>query len=100
METKTEQHTPVPWYSTASSKAGVVYSALNNELIVPYARTGATESTHANAEFIVRACNSHEALLEACKMTVAVVIPDQDPVIMFATIEKVRAAINKAKKEQ
>jgi hypothetical protein len=70
METK---HTPGPWYVTISG-LGVATTprrATANicDLVCDF--TGISEDTEdealANAEFIVRACNSHEKLLEACK---------------------------------
>ena len=61
-------HTLVPWMLSDShglcvvSEKGVVAD-------LEKSRTSAesSEESRANAEFIVRACNSHDALLAACK---------------------------------
>jgi hypothetical protein len=47
-------HTPGPWYHTASSPDGTVYSS-HHQLIVPYPPDGATDHTHADARLIALA---------------------------------------------
>ena len=66
------KHTDLPWElgtSPASTDVRLILSLNHedntvNQVIgqVPYG----TDTEHANAAFIVRACNSHAALLEAC----------------------------------
>lgn len=61
-------------------------------------RIGETGEQHnANARFIVRACNAHDDLLEACRMLwKEAKYDDQNPSLMEA-FEKARVAIAKAK---
>ncbi len=66
-----------------------------------YSRT-AEKTFHparANAEFIVRACNAHDDLLEACEAVVSAYEdgePSKDN--LRTNLPKIRAAISKAKK--
>lgn len=63
METK---HTPTPWDMTGDSKA--IVSFYDNHLHEIAKMIGQTEygwSKKANAAFIVRAVNAHDALVEA-----------------------------------
>jgi hypothetical protein len=55
----------------------------------------------ANAEFIVRACNCHDELLEACKELVSWYDSDksQRASVTFAAFDAVRAAIAKAEEK-
>ena len=55
------EHTLLPWM--ASNK-----NALNNWLVYPNNSKHSLERTKANAEFIVKACNSHYDLLLALKI--------------------------------
>lgn len=54
-------HTPTPWVIDPLYKAEVLTSDLR-ELVTCW-----SEECESNAEFIVRACNSHEALVEALR---------------------------------
>ena len=76
MTTKTTGHTPGPWYhATRKDKREsiILDSALTPEGNIPKGTNWiasvypvSTENDHiANAAFIVRACNSHDALVSA-----------------------------------
>ena len=68
---KTE-HTPIPWESCdvqSPEPAICIRQAANPEVCIADViafDVGSAEQA-ANAKFIVQACNSHEALLEACE---------------------------------
>ena len=71
---ETPKHTPLPWYKTASSPDGYIYGA-DNKCIVEFGPTTAghmDEERWANAEFVVRACNAHDALLAAVNTLISV----------------------------
>lgn len=60
------QHTPTPWLK---AELGVVRNEVDNYLVARC--IGDTDQeADANAAFIVRAVNSHEAMLEALKLVV------------------------------
>ena len=66
METHKVKHTPLPW--RVETKA-ITHPDIGDVAVV-YMINNADESVYeqeANAKFIVRACNSHYELLEACK---------------------------------
>jgi len=64
MKTKTE-HTPTPW--AIDTDLSAIISPSGQMTARVYGNT--TEEFKANAEFIVRACNCHEALLETlCRL--------------------------------
>ena len=57
------RHTPTPWRVVeADGKRNVIWNSKVSEAI-----SDDKEMTEANAEFIVRAVNSHEALVEALR---------------------------------
>jgi hypothetical protein len=59
-------HTPTPWkaYNAyVESDRGLVANCTNKQMGNPMT----TEETYANTKLIVRAVNSHEALVNACK---------------------------------
>lgn len=64
METK---HTPGPWYQHRTKDK--VYANVRSANVGCIADCGSRSDSiaQANAAFIVRACNSHDKLLEACK---------------------------------
>ena len=67
MTTKAEKHTPLPW---------VIDSEWAHTITTPGGMTIAKaesnrEEWQANAEYIVRACNSYPDLLDACKAVLA-----------------------------
>lgn len=76
------QHTPVPWSiggfqykdwrHSGEKSRGIIILANPNKNTVPNTIAEILESNfninfEANAEFIVRACNSHDQLLESCE---------------------------------
>lgn len=68
MKTETEKHTPTPW-QTANEYDTTEYQSIADSLGFRIVRClkstiKQTEPARANAEFIVRAVNNHEALLE------------------------------------
>ena len=66
-------------------------SSSGDEKIICY--TGNGETSKANAAFIVKACNCHDDLLEACKEALSIIEKYSDvPVHIFA----LKAAIAKA----
>ena len=72
------KHTPIPWRIERQSNglhAVCADLAKRHGGSTPFSL--ATDIRVANAEFIVRACNSHADLLEACKRVVSEL--DGDP---------------------
>lgn len=65
-------HTPLPWIIT-SPNGNDLGANVSHSICVPFMRiadvqnTGRIDETEANAQIIVRAVNSHAALLEALK---------------------------------
>ena len=60
------KHTILPWRVTRGSHAYPLEITSESRTIAQIEHN----NCEANAEFIVRACNSHYELLEACKRTV------------------------------
>ena len=65
------KHTPTPWITNdelviAGKEDGVLICECNTD---PHWEPSA--DGFANAEFIVKACNLHEELVEACKLAIA-----------------------------
>ena len=72
------QHTPTPW--NAENAAGD-FQALIYGVDDPTGKTIAlTYTGNADAEFIVRACNAHDELVDACRAFVSLwpVLPGYD----------------------
>lgn len=73
---KSSAHTPTPWHVGLSECPGV-YGGEQHWAIFGPGTTGVIADiegglgakSEANAGFIVRACNNHEELLTACKMS-------------------------------
>lgn len=62
-----EKHTPIPWNN---SGLGIITAYHPGKVqIIGDVTTASTteEEQEANANFIVRACNNHESLLDACR---------------------------------
>ncbi|MHC4464709.1 MAG: hypothetical protein ACYS30_25260 [Planctomycetota bacterium] len=116
METK---HTPGPWVAELHEDCGgllakhmaILTSQKNNagrrdHIATVYAAAKNSEAEFraeqlGNAEFIVRACNSHEKLLEACRALLEIV----EPLVVedgwghtAEPVRKARAAIAEAEK--
>jgi hypothetical protein len=101
------KHTPTPWECGKATNYHGFYIAPKGTLptlaavervehniqITTFNFPGETE---ANAEFIVRAVNSHEALLEACRFAHVRALQNNDPdadliAKLFAAIQKAEA---------
>ena len=71
LDNETEnKHTPTPWIVDPGTVTIHAQNPINGSCIASVLGTGDEDSDQvslADAEFIVRACNSHEALLEAAK---------------------------------
>ncbi len=59
-------HTPTPWH-TKNNETEIADSRGWRIAYVSFEAPRTADERDANAAFIVRACNSHEQLLEACK---------------------------------
>ena len=68
-QTEQAKHTPVPWKVQSALSNPHLRIVGDRGLIASIAGSGPVvqKGFEANAAFIVRACNSHGALLEACK---------------------------------
>lgn len=70
----TPKHTPTPWTVNFKGSADIVADFGGNDIAIATI-DGPKDKTHhliheehqANAAFIVRACNAHDALVGACK---------------------------------
>ena len=96
------QHTPVPW--SIGTRRWITSGDLDIARIHSVSKIGEGEAV-ANAEFIIRACNSHDALLEALVYALADlegIMPEYEPSgdrehPGWQTIKDIKAAIAKAK---
>ncbi len=88
------KHTPLPWNACGGSKCqcGMIWG--NDNHIVTVTKVDPAEA-EANTAFIVRACNSHYDLLEACQAAVA---ERTSPFWIPRVTECLQAAIAKATK--
>jgi hypothetical protein len=101
------EHTPTPWgfYNTGEVMKGYCQPfAISQELSANMVAgifgdvEGGEDTAKANAEFIVRACNSHYELLEALEIALDAVkkYPDHpmtaSEVVMRRALRKVRGA--------
>ena len=88
------KHTPIPWRIERQSNglyAVCADLAKRHGGSTPFSL--ATDIRVANAEFIVRACNSHADLLEACK---DLVIAAEETGYAGLALARAKAAIAKA----
>jgi hypothetical protein len=98
------EHTPIPWEVDTHSpphegmKGMICVRACDSPMNSCLASIGTDEEAKANADFIVRACNSHEELLAALQACINVpVLPDIGHSREFIdAINKAQAAIAKA----
>ena len=63
-------HTPTPWKLNKAGSQKTIYINTADEeglYLADLQNCQGTETTEANAEFIVRACNSHDDLVKALK---------------------------------
>ena len=88
------QHTPVPWSLEYRRwiTSGDVYIARIHDV----SKIGEAEAV-ANAEFIIRACNSHDALLEALEMALRMMEGESLDEQFDGEAEVIRDAIAQAK---
>lgn len=61
-------HTPGPWIVNKTKRSLIDSPTVNR--IIAETRGESLEEKRSNAAFIVTACNSHDDLLEACKMLI------------------------------
>lgn len=97
------QHTPTPWvYGDAKGTLCAYRVVEPNErqrTIAFVAHTGSNAQDKSNAEFIVRACNCHDELVQALQDLLAA---DQMPPcekqadLAIVAMKQARAALNKA----
>ena len=87
----TQQHTVTPWTSHNRLKSALPGTMLitgeSGEIGVCRVMDGS--NTEANAAFIVRACNSHQALVDACKRALdsnGIWLTDQETGEMFGSL--------------
>ena len=96
-ETMNEKHTPGPWNHNVD--AGCIEADGRMIADIGFVAVKAV----ANGNFIVQACNSHDALLEACKgllMRIAIAAIDHDHIMPNEPeIIAAQAAIKLAEKE-
>ena len=102
-------HTATPWKVIKTSDTKIVRQGNEQSTIgiwskdecidIAYLRVGmASRVNESNAEFIVKAVNSHEALVEACKsLEQFETTPDKDVVtISYKAIQRAREALKLA----
>jgi hypothetical protein len=68
-------HTPGPWVAKSGHNQTIL--GPNGEALA-FTSFGKNIDDKTNAAFIVRACNSHEAMLEALKVAQAIINKDID----------------------
>jgi len=64
------KHTPTPWLVNVWTTGRRTIETDNRLVIAEIHQTHKDKERTANAEFIVRACNCHDELLEACQYLV------------------------------
>ena len=67
METETAKHTPGPW-EIRDNQEIIVREGGGTVRLIAQCHAGHSPERSANAAYIVRACNSHEELLQALKV--------------------------------
>lgn len=100
------KHTPIPWHESNERNAGgqLIDIVIRNKKRDPIALVSALgwdkKTSRANAEFIVRACNAHDDLLDACREMVEQYGGMIDGIVeepARIAVEKAKDAIAKAK---
>ena len=113
-------HTPIPW--DVQNKGVLGERSARHEIVAGVNRDGSrnlptickmpdlSERSYANAAFIVKAVNCHDALLKACKLCEAVLTEheqydgfnddDCSPSREHEAVEAARAAIAKAEEKK
>lgn len=90
-------HTPGPWMSFDSGTK--VITCDSESLLIASLEECEVETVaerKANAEFIVRACNSHEELVEALRDLLQVIATDELIPESVSYMQQARAALAKA----
>jgi hypothetical protein len=100
------KHTPGPWQARQNGKIITIDGDVNGSYYYGIAQINArgdcdkgipSKLDRANAEFIVRACNSHDDLLEACKTALHEMRNTVAPRDSFTdAVDQLDAAITKA----
>jgi len=90
------KHTPGPWIVVSNGRAIDIHGRVTPEGDAPRELTIASNLLERDAKFIVQACNSHEALLKACKDVEILFYgsPTEHETTMY--LSRVRKAIAKA----
>ena len=69
------QHTHKDWYVSGNEFQSMIISEQTGDTIaVCYSPQKGAETAQANAEFIVRACNSYDDMLNACEAAVRFIL--------------------------
>lgn len=107
------KHSPLPWKRCSANEGkcscGLIWSvpadctvASAHSVKDEFDEGPTLEQSHVNADFIVRAVNSHEELLEACKDTerdlsdLSGLLADEHAVVLNVLRDRLEAAIAKA----
>jgi hypothetical protein len=71
----TDTHTPLPWRISQERNRTIIFGGTGRgaQWVAIIATTDDPDTDAANAAFIVRAVNSHAALLAACQLALEVV---------------------------
>ncbi len=94
------KHTPGPWTVSVGKKSRI----MAREIILAecwdevYGPETQAES-EANAAFIVRACNAHEDLLNACEVALSQLTEDREE-YLDSDIQQIKDAIAKARGQE
>lgn len=89
-----EQHSPLPWGWDGHNVTGLDGGVIPVEGIAQPHGWPPDAQGIANAEFIVRACNSHEALVEALRAIVSAYDSSPSPLSRITTkISQAREAL-------
>ena len=90
-------HTPTPWHVLTTPIECLIRAENFEETFQNIAATpGLNRNAEANAAFIVRACNAHDALLDACKMLLKVLSRDCDAEAFGSEISHAEGVIAQA----
>jgi hypothetical protein len=96
-------HTPTPWYQIKPEQSNGFVYVYKESPDIGEVCTCYCGDQEANAAFIVQACNSHDALVEACKAALELVkrdVTDEGRTLtgewMAEVYAKLRAALSAA----
>ena len=92
------QHTHKDWYVSGNEFQSMIISEQTGDTIaVCYSPQKGAETAQANAEFIVRTCNSYDDMLEACEWAYKVLSENLDR--KADAMDVLKSAIKKARGE-